>query len=428
MLIGGRFRLIMLLGEGGMGRVWRGRDEVLGRDVAVKEVLLPSETAENERTKLIARMNREAESAACLNHPGIVTIHDVIEHERVPWIVMEYVPGTSLGSILKRDKALPLHQAAAIGAKLADALAHAHNARIVHRDLKPDNILVAGDRVVIADFGLALPMGTATRMTSANTVMGTVPYMAPEQLEDLHVGPAADLWALGVTLYQAIEGRLPFHGSTVTALTNAILNRAPAPPSHAGPLSDVLTQLLAKDPARRPTAAALTAMLSGSAGASPVRPATSTLRTAPSSDPVPSSASAALQRPMGQSSPRQRTGPATRPFPKVSSTHSPAGGSPRGGKRQATAEMTAVAAPSYKPLPHVLRSPKRRDTPGGWIPLVVGLFWAGLVIPSPSSQHWVWVRFYADKVALLQVTCAALVAITGLIMIINNIHPRTKRH
>jgi WD40 repeat protein/predicted Ser/Thr protein kinase len=268
-LIGGRFRLLGILGQGGMGRVWRGRDEFLDRDVAVKEVLLPPEMAEAERSRLIARTVREAKSAARLNHPGIVTIHDVIEHERVPWIVMEYVPGVPLGSVLKDEGTLSLQRAAAIGAEVADALAHAHAAGIVHRDLKPDNILVSGDRVVITDFGIARILDATSKMTSTGTIMGTPHFMAPEQLEGRQAGPAADLWSLGATLYLAIEGRPPFDGPTLTALITAVLTGDPAVPRQAGPLAKALARLLVKDPAHRPTAAAIAVMLDGSTGISP---------------------------------------------------------------------------------------------------------------------------------------------------------------
>jgi serine/threonine protein kinase len=272
-LIGGRFRLLGPLGQGGMGRVWRGRDELLDRDVAVKEVLLPPEVPEGVRTELIARTIREAKSAGRLNHPGIVTIHDVIEHGRVPWIVMEYVPGASLGSVLKKEGRLPLQRAGAIGAKVADALAHAHACGIVHRDLKPDNILIWGDRVVITDFGIARILDATSRMTSSGTIMGTPSFMAPEQLDGRQAGPAADVWSLGATLYLVIEGRLPFEGPTLTALITAILTRDLTVPRQAGRLTGLLVQLLTKDPAGRPTAAALAAILGGGVGASPAGPA-----------------------------------------------------------------------------------------------------------------------------------------------------------
>ncbi|WBB57697.1 serine/threonine-protein kinase [Streptomyces sp. WMMC500] len=275
LLIAGRYRLGKPVGQGGMGRVWSARDELLERQVAVKEILFDADVEDRQREKQLRRMIVEARAAARLNHPGITTVHDVVVHDGAPVIVMEFVAGRSLAAVLREQTRLPVPRVAALGVQVLDALAEAHAAGVVHRDLKPDNILITDRRPVITDFGIAAiadaaagPEGSAG-LTTTGGMLGTPAYASPEQLSGERATAATDIWSFGATLYAAVEGRLPFHGANLWTLREAICESAPAPFHHAGALAPILTALLAKIPADRPTLAAAAAELSRHTGRTP---------------------------------------------------------------------------------------------------------------------------------------------------------------
>lgn len=251
-----------------MGRVWLGRDELIGREVAVKELLLPTGLDEQERELSCRRVMREAQLAGHLNHPGIVTVHDVVEYNGAPMIVMEFVRGGSLSDAIRARGALPVEQVAHIGGAMLAALKVAHQAGIVHRDLKPANVLLSGDRVVITDFGIARLIGDAA-LTTDGSIVGTPAYMAPEQGAGTSITPATDMWSLGATLYAAVEGRPPFQGQDFMATLSMLLTQDPPPPVRAGTLSPLLGGLLRKNPAERATVDQAMALLAGAPGAPP---------------------------------------------------------------------------------------------------------------------------------------------------------------
>ncbi|WP_167739614.1 bifunctional serine/threonine-protein kinase/ABC transporter substrate-binding protein [Streptomyces subrutilus] len=255
-LIAGRYRLVERIGQGGMGRVWRGVDQQLfGREVAIKEILFPAGLDDGDRATLLRRFTGEARAAVTLSHPGIITIHDVVEHRGAPVIVMEFIRGQSLAAAIREQGRLPVQRVAEIGAAMLDALTEAHGARIVHRDIKPDNVLLTKDRVVLTDFGIAHLADATTKLSHSGIVIGTPHYMPPEQLEGKRPTAANDMWALGATLYHAVEGHPPFEAEGLHALAVAVFTRPHRQPVHAGPLAPVLDALLDKDPLERAGAA-----------------------------------------------------------------------------------------------------------------------------------------------------------------------------
>ncbi|WP_425841477.1 serine/threonine-protein kinase [Streptomyces fractus] len=264
-VLAGRYRLGESIGRGGMGRVWRAHDEVLHRTVAVKELTAAQWVAEADRAVLLARTQTEARAAARINHPAVVTVHDVLEHDDRPWIVMELVEGRSLADAVKEDGRVAPAEAARIGLWTLRALRAAHTAGVLHRDVKPGNVLLASNgQVKLTDFGIAQVEGDST-ITRTGEIVGSVDYLAPERVRGSEPGPASDLWALGATLYTAVEGLSPFRRTSPIATMQAVVEDEPEALENAGAIGPVIGALLSKDPAARPNADEAEAMLAEAA-------------------------------------------------------------------------------------------------------------------------------------------------------------------
>ncbi len=261
-VIVGRYRLEAPVGRGAMGVVWRARDLLLDRDVAVKEVHIAETLTDEERANAYQRTLREAKTAARLNHPGLVTVYDVAEDAGRPWIVMQLVQSQSLDQVLATSGPISPHRAAEMGRQLLSALNVAHAAGVMHRDVKPSNVLLGrDDRAVLTDFGIATVTGDP-RLTQTGMVMGSPGFTAPERIRGEDASAASDLWSLGATLFAAVEGHGPFEkrGSAITTMS-AIINEDAPPAPAAGPLGPVIAALLQREPADRPDASAASRMI-----------------------------------------------------------------------------------------------------------------------------------------------------------------------
>lgn len=313
-VVAGRYRLIRRIGAGGMGRVWLAYDLDLACEVAVKEVAVPRDLPEPQLIARVARARGEARLAARLrDHPHVATVHDVVEEDGLPWIVMEYVPGaTTLEDVVREQGPLPAAEAARIGLGVLDALTAGHRLGILHRDVKPANILLATPdqdatyhedrgRVLLADYGIALrPDSGEPRLTATSSLVGTPGFLAPERARGAPPSPASDLFSLGATLYFAVGGTGPFDRDSEASTLTALLFEEPSPPDRAGALAPVLLGLLAKDPDQRmggDEAGRLLTELAGgpakvvappsTAQAAPAAPAASTAPTAPPAPTAP---------------------------------------------------------------------------------------------------------------------------------------------
>src|SRR6185437_4869970 len=282
-LLDGRYRLSAVIGHGGMGVVWRARDELLSRDVAVKEIIWPASLTEHERQTACRRAPREAQMAARLNHHNVIRIYDIVEEDEHPWIIMEFLQYRSLRDIVRDKGPLNPAEAAAVGLGILAALRAAHAEGIEHRDVKPANVLIGPeDRVVLTDFGIARPADTTT-LTTAGLLIGSPSYIAPERARGGPSGAPGDLWGLGASLYAAVEGHPPFEREHALASITAVVADDPEPATHAGPLWPVIDGLLRKNPDERLGAAEADQLLRRIAAPAP----------AAASEPAPAAAFAA---------------------------------------------------------------------------------------------------------------------------------------
>jgi tRNA A-37 threonylcarbamoyl transferase component Bud32 len=271
-LIAGRYRLLEVLGQGGVGQVWRARDELLRRDVAVKEIPFPATVSELDRASMQARVLREARAAAGLPHSSVVTVYDVIRDEAHGYIVMELIEACSISEIVQRDGPMPVAKVAAIASQMVDVLEVAHQHGIIHRDVKPGNVMVLPEgSVKLADFGIAW-IKDDPKITASGLVLGSPSFMAPEQAQGMESTAATDMYGLGATMYYAVEGELPFDKGQAIATLSSVMADPPRRPSRAGALAPVIRALMAKEPAARPTAGQVRSLLAPLVGRGPFPP------------------------------------------------------------------------------------------------------------------------------------------------------------
>jgi eukaryotic-like serine/threonine-protein kinase len=250
-VIGGRYVVLAELGRGGMGVVWRAEDRVMGRHVAVKELHLPEGLTLDERALFRERLLREARTAGRLNDPGVVTVYDVVSDEGVDHIVMELIEAPTLAEMVTAQGPLDERSATAVALQLLSALRTAHENGVVHRDVKPSNVMLGpGARVRLADFGIA-QAADDPRLTVSGAVIGSPAYMSPERLEGAPATPASDMWALGATLFHAVQGGSPFGRETTAATISAVLHADVPSVRTRGPLGAVITGLLQRNPQAR---------------------------------------------------------------------------------------------------------------------------------------------------------------------------------
>ncbi|MEV3993082.1 serine/threonine-protein kinase [Streptomyces sp. NPDC049837] len=358
-VLGGRYRVTSVIGRGGMGVVARAVDELLNREVAVKVLRAFTDASTAELADLRTRMQREAQAAARIRHSGVVTVHDVTEERGLPVIVMELVEGCSLDDLLTERGTLEPHEAAAIGAKLMDALDAAHRVGVLHRDVKPANVLLEhGGRVVLTDFGIATMEASGddamAKLTRSGDIVGSLDYLPPERAQGREPGPASDIWSLGMTLYAAVEGTSPFRLTSAWSTLSAIVTEPLPEPRLAGPLTPVLRALMAKEPEDRPTADQARGMLEHVASGGTVPLASTEPASAPAPAPTPDPGAAAAAAPAPGFGPPLFPQPAPQPQP-------PHAGYPQPHLPSTLPQAGApVAGPAGVPAPETSRSVARR--------------------------------------------------------------------
>jgi serine/threonine protein kinase len=380
-VIAGRYRLEAPIGRGAMGVVWRARDQLLDRDVAIKEVHIADTLTEAERATAFQRTLREAKTAARLNHPAVVTVYDVAEDEGRPWIVMQLVHAQSLDQVLATSGPLSPRRAADMARQLLSALSVAHAAGVMHRDVKPSNVLLGSDdRAVLTDFGIAT-FADDPKLTQTGMVMGSPGFTAPERIRGEDASPASDLWSLGATLFAAVEGHGPFEqrGGAITTMSAIINEEAPVAPT-AGALGPVIAALLRREPVDRPDASAAARMIADVLPRLPDRPsgtptgyeATALSASSRPASPQPGSAPPG-SGPPGSVSPGSVRPRAPQPGENafayeptvVKPPDSPAGATGPPGGIQASAAQTAPTTPQPDFSSWYNQSPRSGASPGG---------------------------------------------------------------
>ncbi len=422
-LVAGRYRLLTHLGSGGMGTVWRAYDEVLRVDVAVKEIRFPADLDGDEWAGQVDAAMREARNAARLRgNPHVVTVHDAVEQDGLPWIVMDLVPADTLAATVERDGPLPVARVAGIGLAVLDALTAGQRLGVLHRDVKPSNILLARDgRVLLTDFGIAthtsdptLPErhsggGEPLVQTAVDLLAsrgGTPAYMAPERLLGRPATLAGDLFALGAVLYFGVEGNAPFLRDSLPLTIGAIVRAEPPPMLRAGPLAPVIAGLLAKSPATRLKAAGAAALLRYAL--------TPPAQRAPDpSSPWPSAAEPSAPEPSVAGRPAAGRRSAARP---PASGAGPAGAParPRGGAagRTGSAGSGGAGDESGEPV-SLVGVPRRTGAPRGR-PAEEPPPWDILVAPMGAGSR----RRLAPPPRLAAVLVATVVVLTAVVALV----------